>query len=187
MPRVSKREQLINASMLLFYENGFHATGIDKILVTAKVSKKTMYQYFRSKDELIYAALRHYDSVFRNQFMKDVEASGRTPIEKLRGVFDVLERQFTKDVYFGCLCTNAIAEYSAKDSMVREIANQCASQIRAYVAQLAKEANLKEPDDLADQLYLIYRGACTVAHVSQSPQQAHVAKRIADRLIDQAS
>ena len=118
--------------------------------------------------------------------MKDVEASGDTANERLRGIFSIIERHFDKDVYFGCLCTNAIAEYSDKESLVREIANQCANQLRAYFAQLAKEANLREPEDLADQLYLIFRGACTVVHVSQSPDQARIAKQIANRLIDQA-
>lgn len=186
MPQVSKREQLISTSMTLFYENGFHATGIDKILDRAGVSKKTLYQHFRSKDELIYAALRHYDSVFRNRFMKDIEASGETAIERLHGIFDTAERYFKKDVFFGCLCSNAIAEYSAKDSVVRDIANQCATLVKEYFAQLAEEARLKNPEKLADELYLLLRGAVMTAQVSQSHKQAKIAKNIALKLIEDA-
>ena len=186
MAQSSKREQLIKTSMELFYENGFHATGIDKILDEAGVSKKTMYQYFRSKDELIYASLRLYDSVFRNKLMKDIDATGKTPIDKLFGIFEIVEEYFQKDVYLGCLCTNAIAEYSAKESMVRDIATQCGKLTRDYFAQLAKEAGIKDYERLADQLYLILRGAVITTQVSQDLKHSKIAQRLARQLIEEA-
>ena len=73
MPSPSRRDHLIKTAITLFCGHGYHATGIDRFLETAGVSKKTMYQHFRSKEALIYAALRQYDGVFRNNFMKAVE------------------------------------------------------------------------------------------------------------------
>ena len=65
----SKREQLIQTAVTLFAKNGFHNTGIDLIAEQAGVTKRTMYRHFRSKEELILAALRDYDARFRNRFM----------------------------------------------------------------------------------------------------------------------
>ena len=58
MPASSRREHLIDTAIELFAKHGFHATGIDMILARAGVSKKTLYRHFRSKEELILAALR---------------------------------------------------------------------------------------------------------------------------------
>ena len=65
-----KRDQLIEAALELFQREGFHATGVDRILAEAGVAKMTLYHHFRSKDELILAALRLRDERFRNTFMK---------------------------------------------------------------------------------------------------------------------
>ena len=54
----SKREQLIRTTVDLFAKNGIHATGIDTIVKQSGVTKKTLYTHFRSKEELVLAALR---------------------------------------------------------------------------------------------------------------------------------
>ena len=56
-----RREHLLDTALSLFRTGGFHATGIDKILAKAGVAKMTLYNHFRSKDELILAALRRRD------------------------------------------------------------------------------------------------------------------------------
>ncbi len=53
----SKRGQLVDTALKLFYRDGFHARGIDRILAEPGVAKVTLYKHFRSKDELILATL----------------------------------------------------------------------------------------------------------------------------------
>ncbi|MFB3114561.1 MAG: TetR/AcrR family transcriptional regulator, partial [Nitrospirales bacterium] len=72
LPKLSKRDQLIQTAVKLFAKNGFHATGVDTIAAESGVTKRTLYAHFRSKDELVLAALRQYDGVFRIQFMRRV-------------------------------------------------------------------------------------------------------------------
>ncbi|MCP5381243.1 MAG: TetR family transcriptional regulator [Kordiimonadaceae bacterium] len=186
MARPSRRDHLIETAITLFCEHGYHATGIDLLLDRAGVSKKTMYQHFRSKEELIYAALRQYDGVFRNNFMKAVEAAGKTPKEKLLAIFDVAHTWFNDNKFFGCMFINAIGEYSEKDSPIREISRQFKQLMWNYVAELAKEANVKEPEKLANELCLLLEGAIVTAQVSQKPEAAITAKEIGKKLIDDA-
>ncbi len=186
MPRPSRREHLIETAITLFCEHGYHATGIDRLLETAGVSKKTMYQHFRSKEELIYAALRQYDGVFRNNFMKAVEGAGKTPKEKLLAIFDVAETWFNDNKFFGCMFINAISEYSEKDSPIRDISRQFKQLMWNYVFDLAKEANANEPKKLANELCLLLEGAIVTAQVSQKPEAAATAKEIGKKLIDSA-
>ena len=56
-----KRDHLVETALDLFCRDGFHATGIDKILAESGVAKMTLYKHFKSKDELILAALHRRD------------------------------------------------------------------------------------------------------------------------------
>jgi AcrR family transcriptional regulator len=183
MPRPSRRDHLIETAITLFCEHGYHATGIDRLLKTAGVSKKTMYQHFRSKEELMYAALRQYDSVYRNNFMKAVDGAGESPEEKLIAIFDVAGVWFTENNFFGCMFINAIGEYSEKESPIREISKQFKQLMWEYIASLAKEAGAEKYEDLADELCLLLEGAIVTAQVSQNPNAALTAKKMAIKAI----
>ena len=187
MPRPSRRDHLIDTAITLFCEHGYHATGIDRILETAGVSKKTMYVHFRSKEELIYAALRQYDGVFRNNFMKAVDDAGDTPKERLLAIFDVAEAWFKDNNFYGCMFINAIGEYSEKDSPIREISRQFKNMMRDYVLQLAQEAGANDPQKLADELCLLLEGAIVTAQVTGTPDAAGTARQISKTLIEMAA
>ena len=83
MPQLSKREQIIDAATQLFHSDGFNATGIERIRESANVSKKTLYNHFRSKDELILAVLRREDENVRNWLMRSVDELSQDPRERL--------------------------------------------------------------------------------------------------------
>ena len=121
MPR-NKREELVETALDLFMREGFHATGIDRILAEAGVAKMTLYHHFRSKDELILAALRLRDERFRNEFMRRVEKSGDDPALRLHAIFDVLGEMFDAKTSRGCTFINACAEYGDRDSAIHCIA-----------------------------------------------------------------
>jgi AcrR family transcriptional regulator len=179
------REHIINTAIELFREYGYHATGVDRIVNEAGVSKKTLYTYFRSKEELLIAALRHYDGVFRNNFMRKVDQSAKSPQEKLLAIFDVAQDWFSQNKFFGCMFINIIGEYSKKNSPIRDICKQFKQLMRAYFKDLCVQAGVKEPDVFADKLALLFEGAVVTSQVSQNPQAAKSAKDIARSLLAQ--
>ena len=182
-----RRDHLIDTAIGLFGERGFHATGIDMILERAGVSKKTLYRHFRSKEELILAALRKHDGEFRNSFMRQVEAQGASPRARLLAVFDVAETWFRHDQFYGCMFINAIGEYSAADTPIREACKAFKAMMRGYIEQLCREAGVPDPAGLAEELALLLEGAIVTAQVSQERSRAaRVAKTAAVALIDQA-
>ena len=185
MGRSQRREQLINTAIELFCENGYHATGVDKIIKKAGVSKKTLYTHFRSKEELIIAALRQYDGLFRNNFMRQVDSLTKTPQEKLLAIFDVAEGWFSQKEFFGCMFINVIGEHSEKDSPIRDICKQFKHLMRNYFRDLCVQAGAEEPDILADKLALLFEGAVVTSQVSQNPNAAKTAKDIARSLVAQ--
>ena len=182
----SKRELLINTAKRLFAEYGFHATGIDRILAEAGVAKKTLYNHFRTKDELIIAVLRQHDSEFRNYFMQQVELRAKAPAERLLAIFDVVENWFAQNNFFGCMFINAVGEYSEEDSPVRDICREYKKLMHAYIVNLALEAGASDPEALADELALLLEGAIVTAQVSDRSKPAKTAKNIASSLIKAA-
>jgi len=186
MPAISKRELLIQTAVELFASQGFHATGIAAILAESGVSKKTLYHHFRSKDELVLAALRHYDGLFRNQFMRQVEAAGDSPRDRLLGVFDVAKLWFSGQNFYGCLFINAVGEYAAPDSPVREISKAFKKLMGEFIHGLCRQLAVARPEELATSLALLLEGAIVTAQVSGKPEAAQTAKKAATVLIDQA-
>ena len=186
MPAASKREQIVKNALALFYRDGFNATGIDKICKQAEVSKKTLYNHFRSKDELVLATLRMRDESFRNNFMRDAEQLEKRPKERLLVLFDVLEAWLKQEGFFGCMFINASAEFTAQDDPIHMISAEHKRLMRDYIRELAVVAKANNPEQLAAQLNLLLEGAIVEAHVSGNKDSAKLAKSIAIGLIENA-
>lgn len=81
-----RREHLIETALQLFYQHGYHATGIDTILAASGVAKRTLYKHFASKDALILAVLRRRDAQFRTWFTQSLEQRLADPRDRLLDV-----------------------------------------------------------------------------------------------------
>lgn len=181
-----RREHLMEVARDLFMEHGFHATGIDKILGEAGVSKKTLYTHFRSKDELILAVLKEHDGAFRNHFMREVEQSASDPRARLVAVFDVAKAWFETPSFFGCVFINAVGEYSEADTPIRNACRDFKTQMTCFIVRLAQEAGAKDPLSLGNQLSLLLEGAIVTAQVTDKDLAVTSAKSAAVVLIDKA-
>jgi len=179
MPAISKREQIITEALKLFYQHGFNATGIDRIISEAGVSKKTLYNHFRSKEELVLATLRKRDELFRNNLMREVERLAGTPIEKILAIFDVIDNWFHEKNFSGCMFINASAEFSEAENPSHMLCAEHKRLVTEYIKELAVQAKMKEPEILAKQLNLLIEGAIVTAHVEGDKKAAERAKEMA--------
>lgn len=185
-PTLSKKEQLVLTAVKLFAKNGFHATGVDTIAAESGVTKRTLYAHFGSKEELVLAALRQYDGVFRNEFMRQVETASKTPRGQLLAVFDVAEQWFRQNSFYGCMFINAVGEYSDADTPIRQVCREFKSLVKGYIQELCRKAGARNPNQLAEEISLLFEGAIVTAQVSQNPQAAQIAKRASKALIEKA-
>jgi len=101
-----RKQHLIDTALILFNKFGYHATGIDLILAESGVSKATLYKHFRSKEELILAALqlRHEQVVskLQNKIESNKQDSTNTnPLENVLVIFDNLSEWFNTETFFG--------------------------------------------------------------------------------------
>ena len=186
MPHPPRRQAIVDAALRLFARDGFHATGMDRIASEAGVSKKTLYNHFRSREEVVLAVLAHYDSAFRNRFARRVEARAKSPRARLLAVFDVAADWFSESDFYGCLYINAIGEHSEAESDFRRSCQGFKRRMRDYLGELVEAADLPRETDLRDELALLLEGAIVTAQIEGTPRAARTAKRIAKRLLAEA-
>lgn len=186
MPQISKREQIIDAATQLFNTEGFNATGIEKIRDEANVSKKTLYNHFRSKDELILAVLRRADEDVRNWLMRSVSELNQDPRERLIGLFDIYAGWIESKHFRGCLFVKAASEFSDPENKCKAISAEAKRLVRQAIKQLVVDTGANDPDTLADQLNLLIQGATVQAQVAEDFSAIRVAKGMAIVLIEDA-
>lgn len=182
----SRRDHLVETALALFSRDGFHATGIDRILAEAGVAKMTLYKHFRSKEELVVAALRLRDERFRAWIAERAAARGKSARKQLLGVFDALEEWFGAPGFRGCTFANACAEYGALDHPVHAAAAAHKDAMRGWIRDLAAEAGAADANEAADQVMLLMDGATMSAHVTGNARAARRARRTAKVLLKQA-
>jgi len=151
--------------MQVFYRNGFHCTGLDMILKESGISRMTLYNHFKSKDELIIAALRRRDEIFRNGLMKFVEGASRDPVERIYAVFDYHNQWFNDADFKGCMFINVSAEYCDPESPARRVSADHKIECTRYLAKLCKNAGLVDPEEIAERINLLLEGAIVTAHI----------------------
>ncbi len=191
MPARSKRDELIDTALEMFSRDGFHSTGINSILEKAGVAKMTLYKHFKSKDELVVAALRRRDENFRQWFTRFVESSSTDPRDRLLATFDALDLWFNNkaipgEKFRGCTFVNAASEYEDEKSPVRSTCAEHKRLISSYVRSLAEQAGASDPGLLAQQFDLLTEGAINNAYVCGDLSAARTARKVAESLIDQA-
>ncbi|WP_044875043.1 TetR family transcriptional regulator [Pseudomonas sp. LFM046] len=177
----SKREHLVNTALGLFYREGFHATGIDRILAESGVAKMTLYKHFKSKDDLIIAAL---ESRFAPAAERMAWAfTHLPPRDAILRVFDGLHAWISDQEFCGCAFINAAAEFHDRDHPVHRIAASYKAGTQAYFRGALERLEAAEPERLARQLQYLMEGAISMAHIEGPSDQALEARDAADRLM----
>ena len=182
---VSKRERLLDCASALFQQYGFRATGIDRILEASGCAKMTLYNHFRSKEELILACVRRTDEAWRNAVMKKIENSSKDPRGRLLAVFDAVEDMIEDDRFCGCFFVRAANEFREPEDPIRTAAAENKRLFTNYMARIAKDAGAAKPEDLAKSLLMLLDGAIAYAHVSGDAKTPTLARQNAELLIGQ--
>jgi AcrR family transcriptional regulator len=168
-------ERILATADRLFNGEGIRAVGVDKIAAEIGISKRTLYNYYPSKDELVFAYLsrRHVP----------VRPSGQSPTEEILCWFDWLEQWFASAGFRGCPFVNAVAELG---DPAAKIAIEFKEQRRLWMRGLLEQINVPDPDGLATQLAILVEGAIASALVRADPKIARSAKQAARVLLDTA-
>src|SRR6201994_4998555 len=168
------RERIISASRELFRDQGINSTGIDELCAVAEVSKRTLYQHFPGKDELIAEHLRRFDpDVLPEVF----DRTDLTPRERLLPAREVQAPL--------CPFIAAAVEIPDPDHPARVYARDYKKAFAARLTEAAREAGATNPEQLGEQLALLLDGASARNRVLNTETFA-TAAAIAAVLVDNA-
>lgn len=179
----TKRDDLIEAALRLFEAEGFRAVGIDRILAEAGVAKMTLYHHFRTKDDLILAAIRRRDERFRNWMVREVEKRATAPVDRLVAIFDVLGDWFARPEFRGCPFLRVCGEFEDEAHPARAAAREHCAMMAAFATGLARDAGFADPEGVAQQIMVLTTGATAQAQIGKCPDAAGVGRRAAEAVV----
>jgi AcrR family transcriptional regulator len=179
----SARERLLAAANELFYEEGVHTVGIDRVIEKAGVAKASLYSTFGSKEELVVAYLALRAELRQKRILQRI-ANYDTPRAKILAVFELLHEIVSEPSFRGCAFANACAEGPRGESKVTDISIGSRAWTRRLFAGLAESAGASNSEQLGRQLALLYDGAVVGAGVDRDPEAATEALAIAKMLLD---
>lgn len=168
------RERILGASHQLFRDQGINSTGMDQLCAVAEVSKRTFYQHFTGKDELIAEHLRRFDPDILPEVFDRVDL---TPRDRLLAAFDIHSPL--------CPFIGAAVEINDAGHPARVLARDYKKAFAARLTDTAREAGAADPEQLGEQLALLLDGASARSRVLDSETLA-TAAAIAIILIDNA-
>ncbi|SEF94098.1 TetR/AcrR family transcriptional regulator [Vibrio hangzhouensis] len=173
-----KRQLLIDTALELFYQNGINSIGINEVLSSSGVAKRTLYKHFKSKDELIFAALQQRHDAFVH-WLEGKLSGSTSDQETIRRLFGALESWFENEEpdlgsFRGCFFINTSAEFSDLESEIFRFCHYHKQQVRHLInAHLSTENHA-----LVDAICLMKEGAIVTAHLSGNGREV-VAKCLA--------
>jgi AcrR family transcriptional regulator len=187
MPTTTKpspRDRLLDAATELFYAEGVQSVGIDRVIARAGVAKASLYSTFGSKEGLVRAYLESRREVQIGR-LRRAAAEVDDPVERLLAVFDAQAALFGRSDFRGCAFVAASAEAPA-EGQIAEATAVYRHEVRGLFVELAAEAGIADPEQLADQLRLIYDGGSVAANLDHNPEIASPARAAARILIEAA-
>lgn len=179
--RGSARQRLIAAAAELFYREGIHSVGVDRIIETAGVTRATMYNQFAGKEGLVLAYLEGEDAALRALFDAAlVETSDPDRLIELviGGISADVRDHHTR----GCPFINAAAEYP-DDGPVRTLIAQHRTWFRGTLRELAAAAELRDPDAVAASLVLLRDAALVGGYLDGDDRVAPAFERTAREVV----
>lgn len=157
------RARILDAAYKLFSERGVGAVGVDAIVCESGCAKSSLYNNFRSKEDLALAFLRERDKLWSQCWLEvAVRRTAATPEGRLIAIFETLDSWFRTPDFEGCSFINVMLE-SPKGSAIRQAAAGYLAKSREMVLDLAKQAGLARPDAFSQAWHILIKGAIVSA------------------------
>lgn len=153
------RARILKAARELFYRDGIHTVGVDAVAEAAGTNKTTLYRHFASKDELVAECLRTHGRELETAWAEIEQEHAGRPKEQLLAWLRFIAEFKLGTTQRGCAFANAAVELPDPDHPARRVIEECKSRHRELIIELCRKAGLRDPELLADELFLLGEGA----------------------------
>lgn len=154
---VHPKDRLLATASRLFYAEGIHAVGVERLVSEASVTRATFYRHYPTKDDLVAAYLRTASTQIRAAV--DAARAGKPPREALAAALSVVGDATCGEDFRGCQFLNAAAEYPDPGHLVRAVIEDHRAWFFGVLRDEAAAAGHPDPDHAARVLVLLRDGA----------------------------
>ncbi len=186
MKQSEVKKRIIETASFLFYSNGYNATGINQIISEAGIAKATLYNHFKSKEEICLSYLQYKNINFLKDF-EDYTTSKPKGTAQILAIFDFLKLFYKDKDFNGCWCIKTVSEIPKDNVLVK---NEIQSQKNSFILFISKliTTNLElttesQINTLSRQIYLLYESAVGESHLHQEDWPIVEAKNICEKII----
>lgn len=157
---IGPRERILSTVRDLFYKRGIRSVSVDEIAAAAESNKMTLYRHFESKDQLVAEYLKTLnDYAIARDEQARMTHTGDSQAQ-LYAVIDRMAQDLCGAELRGCPMANAAVEFPEKDHPARVVIEDAKKQQCARLIKLCREAGFEEPEQLGEDLFLLFEGAC---------------------------
>jgi AcrR family transcriptional regulator len=165
--RSPARRRVLDTAARLFYAEGIHTVGVDRIIAEASVAKATFYHHFPAKDELVRAYLTEQSELQRTA-VRRLRADEMAPLDMVFSVFEVLGEMSCGPGFRGCAFLNAAAEYPDAGHPVRLVIAEHRRWFRDLLCELLTSARHPDAERTADLLVVLRDGLVVGGYLDDS-------------------
>ena len=166
----SARDRILLTAHDLFYRHGIRATGIDRVIAEAGVTKVTFYRHFPSKNDLVLAFLAYRHQTWMAWFTGALSRHVSHQARPLDALVPALREWMDSDPYRGCAFINATAELGSTSPEATAIVREHKADMTAAIATLLPPGRGRKAD--AEAIALAVDGAIVHAQMDARPDAA---------------
>lgn len=179
--QLAPRERLLETASRLFYAEGIHSVGVDRLVNEAGITRATFYRHFPTKEALIEAYLRATDDRLRANV--DRAFTDRNPEQALEALLDLMDARTSALGFRGCEFINAAAEYPDDSHPVHIAVDTHRRWFRETVTELAAEMGHPDPQQAGEYLVLLHDGLLVAAELDDGDRARQAVRSAARQLL----
>ncbi len=174
------RQQIIDAAYTLFYQRGFMRTGVDAVAHAAGITKRTLYQHFGSKDDLIEAVLEHQHQMALERIRRWADRLTGKPDQMVMTLFGKLAQWAAGPEWQGSGFTRAAVEFADQPGHpARKAARRQKAAVERYLVEKFAAHGLDDAEQLVREVLLLIEGCQTLALIHDNLDYIDAARHAA--------
>jgi len=185
--RHSTKDRILQSAYSLFYREGFARVSVDAIAARAKVTKRTVYYHFQSKDEIVAAALEGQHEYLVQQYQQWLGSGTANPEDMVDSLFGELKKWADGTHWLGSGYSRIAAELADMPGHpARHAAHSHKANIENWLSDRFTSTDLANPSEIAQQIMILIEGGMSLSLIHGDAGYIETARNAAASLLSKS-